>query len=77
MFGDVGRSLGPLLIGIFTSTIQAYFMLLLFIRFAITHAAILFSYGRVKYYALTDYLHVEAHWFRLHRIWIRFYRIFV
>ena len=33
-------------------------MLLLFIRFAITRAAILFSYGRVRCYAWTDYLHV-------------------
>jgi len=41
--GDVGRLLGPLFIVIFTSMIQTYFMLLLFIRFAITHAAILFS----------------------------------
>ena len=43
MSGDVGRSLGPLFIVIFTSTIQTYFMLLQFIRFAITRAAILFS----------------------------------
>ena len=41
-FGDVGRLLGPLFIGILTSMIQTYFMLL-FIRFAITHAAILLS----------------------------------
>ena len=43
MSGDVGRSLGPLLSVIFTSMIQTYFMLLLFIRVAVTHAAILFS----------------------------------
>ena len=41
--GDIGRLLGPLFIVIFTSMIQTSFMLLLFIRFAITHAAILFS----------------------------------
>ena len=41
--GQVGRLLGPLFNVIFTSMIQTYFMLLLFIRFAITHAAILFS----------------------------------
>ena len=41
--GDVGRLLGPLFIVIFTSMIQTYEMLLLFIRFAIAHAAILFS----------------------------------
>ena len=33
-------------------------MLLLFIPFAIAHAAILFSHGRVRYYALTGFLHV-------------------
>ena len=41
--GDVGHVLGPLFVVIFTSMVQIYFMLLLFIRFAITHAAILFS----------------------------------
>ena len=41
--GDVGRLLGPLFIVTFTSMVQTYFMLLLFICFAITHAAILFS----------------------------------
>ena len=51
--GDVGRLLGPLFIVIFTFMIQTYFMLLLFIRFTITHAAILFSWGCVRYYALT------------------------
>ena len=56
--GDVGRLLRPLFIVIFTSTIQTCFMLVLFLRLAITHAAILFSEGRVRYYALTDYLHV-------------------
>ena len=40
--GD-GRLLGPLFIVFFTSMIQTYLMLLLFIRFAITHAAILFK----------------------------------
>ena len=39
--GDVGRLLGPLFIVMFTSMIQTYFMLLLFIRFAITHASII------------------------------------
>ena len=58
IFGDVGCLLGPLFIIFFTSMIQTCFMLLLFIRFAITHAAILFSKGRVRYYALTDSLHV-------------------
>ena len=43
MSGDVGHSLGPLVITILTSTIQICFMLLLFIRFAIIHAAILSS----------------------------------
>ena len=43
MSGDLGRWLGPSFIVIITSTIPIYFMLLLFIRFAITHAAILFS----------------------------------
>ena len=43
MSGDDGRSLGPLFIVIFTSTIQTCFMLLLFIRFTISHAVILFS----------------------------------
>ena len=43
MFGDVGLLLGPLFIDIFASMIQTYFVLLLFIRFAVTHAAILFS----------------------------------
>ena len=41
--GDAGRLLGPLFIGNFKSTIQTNFMYLLFIHFAITHAAILFS----------------------------------
>ena len=41
--GGVGCLLGPLFIVIFTSMIQTYFMLLLFIRFAITYAPILFS----------------------------------
>ena len=41
--GEVGRLLGPSFIVFFSSVIQTYFMLLLFIRFAITHAAILFS----------------------------------
>ena len=40
---EVGRLLGPLFTVFFMSMIQSYFMLLLFIRFAITHAAILFS----------------------------------
>ena len=35
--GDVGRLLGPLFIVIFTSMIQTYYMLLLFMRFATTH----------------------------------------
>ena len=43
MSGDVGRSLRPVFVVIFTSTIQTYFMLLLFIRFAITRAANLAS----------------------------------
>ena len=43
MSGVVGRSLRPLFILIFTSTIQTRFMLLLFIRFAITRAANLAS----------------------------------
>ena len=43
MCGDVGRSLRLLFIVVFTSTIQTYFMLPLFIRFAITHAVTLFS----------------------------------
>ena len=43
IFGDVGLLLGPLFIDIFASMIQTYFVLLLFIRFAVTHAAILFS----------------------------------
>ena len=59
MSGVVGRSLRPLFILNFTSTIQTRFMLLLFIRFAITRAAILFSLGRVRYYASTDSLHVS------------------
>ena len=37
------RLLGPLFIVNFTSMIQTYLVLLLFIRFATTHAAILFS----------------------------------
>ena len=41
--GDVRRLLGPLSNVFFTSMIQTYFMLLLFIGFAITHASILFS----------------------------------
>ena len=41
--GDVGCLLGPLFIVLFTSMTQTYFILLLFIRFAITHVAILFS----------------------------------
>ena len=41
--GDMGRLLEPLFTVIFTSMIQTYFMLLLSIRFAISHAAILFS----------------------------------
>ena len=58
MSGDVRRSLGPLVIVIFTSTIQTRSMLFLFMRFAITHAAIPFSYGRVSYCASTDNLNV-------------------
>ena len=41
--GDLGRFLGLLLIAIFMSMVQANFMVLLFIRSAITNAAILFS----------------------------------
>ena len=41
--GDVGRLLGPSFIAIFTFMIQTYFKLLLFIRLATIHAAILFS----------------------------------
>ena len=41
--GDVGRLLGLLFIVILTPLVQTYFMLLLFIRVAITHAVILFS----------------------------------
>ena len=41
--GDAGRLLGPLFIVIFKSMIQSYFMLLLFIRFPITHAGILLN----------------------------------
>ena len=41
--GDVGRLLGPSFIVIFPPMIQTYLMLLPFTRFAITHAAILFS----------------------------------
>ena len=42
--GDIGRLLGPLFIVIFRSMmILTCFMLLPFIRFAITHAAILLS----------------------------------
>ena len=41
--GEVGRLLGPLFIVIFTSMIQTYYVSMLFVHFAITHAAILFG----------------------------------
>ena len=55
--------------------IQTYFMLSLFARFAITHAAILLTWGRVRCYALTD-LHVVK-LIDSARIWDRLHRIFV
>ena len=76
--GDVGRLLGPSLIVIFTSMIQTYLMLLLFIRLAITPCSDSVELGAcqiLRFNSLSSC--VEAHWFRWHRIWNRLHRIFV
>ena len=75
---DVGRLLGPLFIVFFTSMIQTYFMLLPFMQICDYPCSESVQRGAcqiLRFNRLSTC--VEAHWFRLHRIWNRLHRIFV